>query len=214
MATTGAQPESRRLQVPRTLCFVASLQFLLTTAVVVAAADRPTPNPAGGEGKRAAPETPPAGDAAGNPAKPQPAKIRLQAAGGQKVGDAPGFSLAVAVSNPNQKDPLTFIGYKADSFDPPIPKGQVSPLYKVELRRSGKWQEQPRGWCGTGLGAIALAPRATATFGVWVTNGDWDAVRLGVTWTTVAFEKAGEKPGDFRTEWSNELTHNEVQQVK
>jgi len=26
-------------------------------------------------------------------------------------------------------------------------------------------------------------------------------------WTTVAFEKAGEKPGDFTTEWSNELTH-------
>jgi hypothetical protein len=29
----------------------------------------------------------------------------------------------------------------------------------------------------------------------------------------VAFEEAGEKPGDFTTEWSNELTHKDVQQV-
>lgn len=75
-------------------------------------------------------------------------------------------------------------------------------------------QAQPIGWCGTGMGAIALAPQATATFGVWVPESDWEAVRVGVTWTTVAFEKAGEKPEDFTTEWSNELTHKEVRQVK
>jgi hypothetical protein len=116
-----------------------------------------------------APGTPSAGDAAKKPAKPQPAKIRTQAAGRQKVGDAPGFSLAVEVSNPNQKGALTFIGYKLDSFDPPIPKGQISPIHKVELKRAGKWQQQPMGWCGTGMGAIPLAPWATATFGAWVT---------------------------------------------
>jgi hypothetical protein len=155
-----------------------------------------------------------AGDVTGKPTEPQPAKIRVQAAGGQKVGEASGFSLAVEVSNPNQKGPLTFIGYKPDSFDPPIPKGQISPIYKVELKRAGKWEKQPQGWCGTGMGAIALEPQATATFGVWVPDGDWEAVKVGVTWTTVAFEKAGEKPGDFTTEWSNELTHKDVQKVK
>lgn len=165
------------------------------------------------KGRVAALDKPHADDAVGKPAKPQPAKIRLQAAGGQMVGDAPGFSL-VEVSNPNQKGPLTFIGYRPDSFDPPIPKGQISPIYKVELKRDGKWQKHPTGWCGTGMGAIALAPEATATFGVWVPEGDWESVRVGVTWTTVAFENAGEKPGDFTTEWSNELTHKDVQKVK
>jgi hypothetical protein len=118
----------------------------------------------------------------------------------------------VEVSNPNQKEPLTFIGYKPDSFDPPIPKGQISPIYKVELKRAGKWQEHPIGRCGFGMGGIALEPQATATFGVWVPEGDWEAVRVGVTWTTVAFEKAGKN--DFTTEWSNELTYKEVQQIK
>ena len=155
-----------------------------------------------------------ADDVTGKTTEPRPAKIRAQAAGSQKVGEASGFSLAVEVSNPNQKGLLTFIGYKPDSFNPPIPKGQISPIYKVELKRAGKWQEEPRGWCGTGMGAIGLEPQAWATFGVWVPEGDWEAVRVGVTWTKVAFEKAGEKPDDFTTEWSNELTHKDVQKVK
>jgi hypothetical protein len=152
----------------------------------------------------AAPDTP--------PATSQPAKIRLRAAGRQKVGEAAGFSLVAEVSNPNPKEALTFIGYRPDSFDPPLPKGRIAPLYKIELKRAGKWQAQRIGWCGTGLGAIPL--RDTATFGVWIPEGDWEAVRVGLTWTTVAFEKAGEKPGDFTTVWSNELTHQEAQRAK
>ena len=166
------------------------------------------------KGQAAGSETPPAGDAAAKSEKPRPAKIRLQTTGGQKVGDAPGFSMAVEVSNPNPRGRLTFIGYKPDSFDPPIPKGQISPIYKVEWKRAGKWQTRPIGWCGTGMGAIELAPQATATFGVWIPDGDWEAIRVGMTFTTVPFEKAGEKPGDFTTEWSNELTHDEVPQGK
>jgi hypothetical protein len=148
------------------------------------------------------------------PATLRPATIRLQAAGRQKVGEAPGFSLVVKVSNPNPKGALTFIGYKPGSFDPPLPKGRISPIYKVELKRAGKWQAHPIGWCGTGMGAIPLGPRDTANFGAWVPEGDWEAVRVGLTWTTVAFEKAGEKPGDFTTVWSNELTHKEAQGAK
>lgn len=155
-----------------------------------------------------------ASDVAGKPGEAQPAKISVKAAGRQTVGGAAGFSLAVEVANPNQKESLTFIGYKPDSFDPPIPKGQISPIYKIELRRAGKWEAHPIGWCGTGMGAIALAPQAKATFGVWVPGGDWDVVRVGVTWTKVDFEKAGEKPGDFTTEWSNELSHKEVEKAK
>ena len=64
------------------------------------------------------------------------------------------------------------------------------------------------------MGTIALASRSEATFGVWVPDGEWQSIRVGVTWTTVPFEKAGEKPGDFTTVWSNELTHKEVQQTK
>jgi hypothetical protein len=192
----------------RTLSAALTICCIFSGTCFALAADPAGKDPA------ATPDTPSAVDAAGKPAKPQPAKIRLQAAGAQKVGDAAGFSMTVEVSNPNQKGSLTFVGYKPDSFDPPLPKGQISPIYKVELKRAGKWQKRPIGWCGTGMGAIALEPQATATFGVWVPEGDWEAVRVGVTWTTVAFENAGAKPDDFTTEWSNELTHKGAQQVK
>jgi hypothetical protein len=166
------------------------------------------------EGHAAAPDTPPAGGAAEEIATPRPATIRLWAAGRREVGGAPGFSLAVEVSNPNRKGALTFVGYKPDSFDPPIPAGRVAPLCKVELKRAGKWQAHPVGCCGTGLGAIPLAPRATAAFGAWVPAGGWEAVRVGLTWTTAPFEKAGERPGDFTGEWSNELTLKQARQAK
>jgi hypothetical protein len=47
-----------------------------------------------------------------------------------------------------------------------------------------------------------------------VPAGGWEAVRVGLTWTTAPFEKAGERPGDFTVEWSNELTLKEAQQAK
>lgn len=150
----------------------------------------------------------------GKPALPQPARICMKLVGRQQVGDAPGYSLAVTVSNPNEQQPLSFIGYRSESFDPPIPKGQISPIYKIHVKRAGQWREHPIGRCGTGMGAIALAPQSTATFGVWVPDDDWQSVRVDVTWTTVPFEKASGKPGDFTTVWSNELTHKEVQQAK
>ena len=143
----------------------------------------------------------------------KPAQIRLRSAGASKIGGAPGFSLAGQVSNPNQKVSLRFIGYRPDSFAPPLPKGQISPIYKIEVKRDGKWHAQPRGYCGTGMDAIALAPQAKATFGAWVAEGDWQSVRIGVTWTTVPFKDAGKKPGDFTTLWSNEITHKEAMNV-
>jgi hypothetical protein len=150
----------------------------------------------------------------GKSVSPQPARIVITLAGQPKKGDAPDLSLAVKVSNPNKGQSLTFLGYKPDSFDPPIPKGQISPIYKIQLKQAGQWQDHPIGWCGTGMGAIPMAPQSEATFGVSVPDGDWQSVRVGVTWTTVSFENAGEKPGDFTTVWSNELTHKEVQQAK
>jgi hypothetical protein len=179
---------------------VASARFGL-------AADAPAKGPT-------TPAKPSAGDVPGKPLPPQPARIHLQLVGRQKVGEAPGYGAAVEISNPNKSRPLKFIGYKPDSFSPPIPKGQISPIHKIQLKQAGKWKDDPIGWCGWGMDAIELPPQSTASFGVWIPEGDWQAARVGVTWTTVPFERAGEKPGDFTTEWSNEVTRKEVEALK
>ena len=116
------------------------------------------------------------------PAKQQAPELRLHVAGRQNVGEARGFSLAIEVSNPGTQM-LRYLGYRPDSFDPPIPKGQMQPIYRVELKQAGKWQPHPIGWCGTGVDDIELVPKTSATFGVWVPAGPWEAA--GSEWPGV-----------------------------
>jgi hypothetical protein len=112
-------------------------------------------------------ETPPGGDS-----EPQ---LRLRDPGRQMMADARGFSLNVEVSNAGTHV-LKYVGYRSDSFSPPIEEGRMAPMYRLEVRQAGKWKVCPIGWCGTGIDDIEIAPKTSATFAVWVKAGPWDAV--------------------------------------
>jgi hypothetical protein len=132
-------------------------------------------------------------------------ELRLHMKGLQNVGEAKGFSLDVEVSNPG-KHSLWYHGYRPDSFDPPIPKGQMQPIYQIELKQGGKWQQHPIGWCGTGMDELELAPNASATFGVWVPAGPWEAVRIGLTW----HPPGSREDSPPAIAWSPEITRQEI----
>ena len=36
----------------------------------------------------------------------------------------------------------------------------MQPLYRVELKQGGKWQQHPIGWCGTGMDELEIARKA------------------------------------------------------
>ncbi len=138
-------------------------------------------------------------------AKQQAPALRIHMAGRQTVGESRGFSLAVEVSNPGPQT-LRYVGYRSDSFDPPLQKGQMMPMYRVELKLNGKWQEDPIGRCGTGIDDIEFAAKTSATFGVWVPAGPWEAVRIGLPWRPAGDAKDATPP----IAWSPELTRQEI----
>jgi hypothetical protein len=121
------------------------------------------------------------------------------------IGDARGYSLNVEVSNTGVRV-LKYVGYRPDSFSPPIEKGRISPMYRVEVRQAGKWQTYPIGWCGTGIDDIALEPKTSATFAVWVKAGPWDAVRVGLPWHRTGQDKDAAPA----LSWSSEITRLEI----
>jgi hypothetical protein len=94
----------------------------------------------------------------------------------------PGVSISAELSNPHDR-PVTFLGYTPDSFSPPLEEGQISPIYRIEFTRDGKWVPHPLGWCGFGMGAIELKPGAKPTFGAFAAGAEegWEAVRVGIT---------------------------------
>ncbi|MEX0713173.1 MAG: hypothetical protein WD278_12530, partial [Pirellulales bacterium] len=133
-------------------------------------------------------------------------EVRILAAERTTLADIPFVSFSCQATNPN-KAPLTFVGYRPDSFGPPLQEGQIAPIYVVELKRDGEWHEHPMGWCGTGMDAIELPPGGSGSFGFAVPAGpQWEAARVGIRWSpplTVPFEEvplAGEEP--FTTAWS------------
>jgi len=140
------------------------------------------------------------------PAKQQAPELRLHVAGRQNVGEAKGFSLAVEVSNPGAQM-LRYLGYRPDSFAPPIPKRQMMPIYRIELKQAGKWQQHPIMWdCGFGMDELEFAPKASATFGVWVPAGPWEAVRIGLTWHPAG----AREDSPPMVAWSPEFTRQEI----
>jgi len=146
-----------------------------------------------------------AAGAESTPARQPAPHLRLHVAGRQTVGESRGFSLAVEVSNPGTHV-LRYVGYRPDSFDPPLQKGQMMPIYRIELKRAGEWQNDPIGRCGTGIDDLEFAPKTSATFGVWVPAGSWEAVRIGFPW-----HPAGDEKDSAPTiAWSPELTRQEV----
>jgi hypothetical protein len=124
------------------------------------------------------------------------------------MGEASGFSLAVEVTNPGTQT-LQYFGYRPDSFHPPIPTGQMRPIYRIEVKQAGKWQAHPIGWCGSGDGDLDFAPKTSATFGVWVPAGPWEAVRIGISWRPAG----GDKKAARAVAWSPELTQQEIRRA-
>ncbi len=142
------------------------------------------------------------------PAKQQPPELHSHLAGRQNKGEASGFSLAVELTNPGTQT-LQYFGYRPDSVSPPIPKGQIRPMYRIELKQAGKWQAHPIGWCGWGDGDLDFAPKTSATFGVWVPAGPWEAVRIGISWRPAG----GDKKAAWAVAWSPELTRQEIRRA-
>jgi hypothetical protein len=83
--------------------------------------------------------------------------------------------LVFELTNPTNK-PLGFIGFRANSFNPPIPKGRAMPFWVADLRQAGKITDSRdgSGGCGYGLGRVEIQARSSATFGVALPEGGWD----------------------------------------
>ena len=128
-------------------------------------------------------------------------KIRIVAGSRTTLVNLPFLSFACEASNPNKRV-MMFVGYRPDSFDPPIAEENISPIYVVELQREGKWEKHPIGWCGTGMDGIELASGPAKKFGLAVpADPAIKAVRVGIRWSRpIAFDTA--EPEAFKTAWS------------
>jgi len=120
---------------------------------------------------------------------PAPLAARLQPAVVKFLGSSKG-SLLFEVTNPNSV-PLPYVGYRANAFSPPLKEGTMAPLYQVELRSGKMWKPVGIGWCGWGIGEVAVPARGKATFDVAVPEGQWDEVRVGLQWHPSADRKVG-----------------------
>ena len=89
--------------------------------------------------------------------------------------------LEFEVHNPNAF-PLPYSGYLRDAFEPPLPDGTIFPMYTVEFRRAGKWQQNPIGWCGMGIGTVELPPQETVVFDFPAPDDDWESLRIAIKW--------------------------------
>jgi hypothetical protein len=183
----------RRLLVIGILAVGASLSCL------TAAPQEPVPAPT-----RAAHDDAVAGaDEVGGPT------IKIVSADRATFQDIPMVVLTCELRNPNQA-PLVFLGYRPDSFDPPLAENSISPIHSVELKKDGNWVKYPIGWCGTGMDGIVLGAQRRYAFGCSVPDDpEWTAVRVGVSW--------GRSTGRFNDEipkmtiaWSRPLAKDEI----
>jgi hypothetical protein len=140
---------------------------------------------------------------AAEPPKPTAPTLRLAAAseGSEFV------ALTIEVNNPNAK-PLPYLGYTPDSFEPKIPEGTIFPLHKAELLRKNKWEADKIGWCGTGIGPVAIPANGKVKFSVLVPAGEWEKVRVGLVWFATADEKSP------ITAWSDDIARKDVKKSK
>jgi hypothetical protein len=130
-------------------------------------------------------------------------KIRYREGSNRPVGEGH-VMLVFEATNPNEM-PLPYIGYLADSFSPPIPDGEIAPIYRVEFRRNGTWTPHTLGFCGTGRGEVAIKPDGKATFTVVLPDEDWDAVRVGLTWYATP-----DRSGPTSAAWSEPVAREAI----
>jgi hypothetical protein len=111
--------------------------------------------------------------------------------------------LTFQLSNPSAA-PLPYVGYRSDSFEGGLKEGTIAPLYRIEVLQGKEWKAHNIGWCGTGLGEVAVAGKGKATFTVAPPDGAWDKFRVGVTW----FKAANRK--ESAVAWSDALGKDDV----
>jgi len=135
--------------------------------------------------------------------------VRILAGSHTTFDNIPFASFSCEIRNPGQA-PLVFVGYRPDSYDPPIPEGSVAPIYRIEVQRNGAWEEYPIGWCGTGMDGIVLAADGSGAFGFAVLlEPQWDAVRVGVRWSQpIDFDTAPAEA--YQTAWSEPFNRADV----
>ncbi len=137
--------------------------------------------------------------------KLQPPTFKLHNVTSASFGEQSWFALTLQVTNPNDAS-LSYTGYVANSFDPPIEQGRIVPLVGIEFQRDGIWEPYPRGYCGTGLATLDLFPNRSAIFDVAVPDGDWDVVKVGIShlpgWS--------EEETGTTTTWSVTFTRDEL----
>jgi hypothetical protein len=142
-----------------------------------------------------------------NPVRVRPPKITLAAVARSNLGDLQVFALTVEVANPNDTS-LVLTGYTANSFDPPLKAGNISPLCHVELKRDGKWHIDPQMVdCGFGMGDVDLAPRSSATFGLMIPADDWQTVKVGIG----HYAGWSNEETSTTTTWSIEITREAIE---
>lgn len=157
------------------------------------------------------PGLPPAADDGAEAAddKKTSLEVRILAAGRTTIGEAPFVSLSCEAANPTDTA-LMFVGYRPDSFEPPLEEGRISPIFVVELLRGDVWEEYPLGWCGTGMDGIELAVEGLGKFGVAVPDEpSWQAVRVGVRWSR-PLDFATAEADAFTVAWSEPFTRDGI----
>jgi hypothetical protein len=147
-----------------------------------------------------------ADERASNPSRVKAPKITLLDVARADSGSQPLFSLTLEVANSNDGS-LSYTGYTPNSPDPPLKAGHVAPLYHAELKRDGKWQADPRRFCGTGLADLELAARSSATFAVTIPADDWQVVKVEIG----CLPELSSEERATTTVWSAEFSRAEIE---
>ena len=90
--------------------------------------------------------------------------------------------LDLEMANP-RTSPVWFPGFRANSYNPPLPEDRISPLWFAESPRTGIWEllEARSTFCLNGFEqAIALPAKAKATFEIHLPEKGWEEARVCV----------------------------------
>lgn len=116
--------------------------------------------------------------------------------------------LEFEVANPNVRQPLPYLGYLADSFDPPLKPANIAPWYVIETKVGSEWMNQGPIFCKTGVGSVALKPMSRSIFTVYTSDaGNWTALRIGFRWAKNA--NLGAKR-EWQTVWTQPLSKQAI----
>jgi hypothetical protein len=116
-------------------------------------------------------------------------------------------SLACRFTN-DSEHVINYRGYRADSFDPPLAPGRISPIHTTMYKQNGQWQTFQMYPCGYGMASLDFESGASAVFSVWLPGHAtaWEAIKVGFkcSW----FNPQGEKTSKMI--WSNEVAFEDI----